>query len=118
MRRDRFLNPDGKKSKGYIRSSKQEKELAKRGGGKEVHRSGAGGFSKADVQGFSGIYTVEAKTTQNKSFSVNQEMISKIEDAACARDELPAIIIEFLDKDGKPVKEVAVVPTWALEINT
>lgn len=116
MDRERFLNPDGKKSKAYIRSTGQEKEIAKRGGGKEVYRSGAGGFSKADVQGYNGIYTVEAKTTQCKSFSVNLEMINKVEDAACARGELPAIIVEFLNEDGIPIHEVAIVPTWALDL--
>lgn len=116
MRRDRFLNPDGNKSKAYVRSAKQEKELAVRGRGKEVYRSGAGGFSKADVQEYNGIYTVEAKTTQRKSFSVTRDMITKIENAATARDELPAIIVEFLDEEGKPTHEVAVVPTYALDL--
>ena len=115
MNRDRFLNPDGKKSKGYVRSAKQEKELAKRGSGKEVYRSGAGMYQKGDVKGYNGIYTIEAKTTQCKSFSITREMIMKIEDAAVARDELPAIIVEFLDEDGIPIHEVAVVPTWALD---
>lgn len=81
-----------------------------------MYRSGAGGFSKADVQGYNGIYTVEAKTTQRNSFSVTRSMIDKIENAASARDELPAIIIEFLDDNGNPTHEVAVVPTYALNL--
>jgi len=116
VNRDRFLNPDGKKSKGYVRSSKQEKELAQRGGGKEIYRSGAGVYQKGDVRGYRGKYTIEAKTTQCKSFSITREMIMKIEDAAVARDELPAIIVEFLDDEGIPIHEVAVVPTWALDV--
>ena len=38
----------------------------------------------------------------------------KIEEAALAHGQMPALVIEFND-DGKKVMEVAVVPTWVLE---
>lgn len=41
-------------------------------------------------------------------------MILKIEEAALAHGQMPALVIEFND-DGKKVMEVAVVPTWVLE---
>lgn len=62
-----------------------------------------------------GLFRVEAKTTQRKSFSVTREMIQKVEEAALSNQELPAIIIEFIDEVGKPQMEVAVVPTYVLE---
>jgi hypothetical protein len=41
-------------------------------------------------------------------------MVDKITDQALSTSRIPAIVIEFND-DGKPVMEVAVVPTWVLE---
>lgn len=115
MDRERFLNPEGKKSKAYIRSSKQEKEIAKRGGGKEVYRSGASAWDKGDVRGYKGRVTVEAKATSCKSFSVTREIMYKLEDAASAKSELPILLIEWLDTYGKPEGELAIVPMWALD---
>jgi len=115
MNRDRFLNPDGKKSKAYIRSSSQEKMLAKRSGGKEVHRSGASNWDKGDVRGYRGRMTVEAKTTSRKSFSVTRDTMVKLEDAASSKSELPVLIIEWLDSVGSVEGELAVVPMWVLD---
>lgn len=42
-------------------------------------------------------------------------MIHKVENAALPNDELPAIVIEFLDENGEPEHEVAVVPMYVLE---
>jgi len=96
----------------HKRSKRQEKEIASRIGGRLVARSGAG-----DVKGdcrVRGVTRIEAKTTKNKSFSVTLEMIEKIEEAAASTGEMPIIVIEF-NKDGKPIKEVAVCPTWVLD---
>jgi len=41
-------------------------------------------------------------------------MIQKIEEAALAHSQVPALVIEFND-NGKKVMEVAIVPTWVLE---
>jgi len=70
---------------------------------------------KGDVKGcFGGLVRIEAKTTGNKSFSITRDMVRKIEDAALPNNELPAIVVEFIDEYGKPVMEVAVVPTYVL----
>lgn len=117
MTRESFLeraNRNAKKSAGYRRSKKQEREVAKRGNGRLTIGSGSK-HQKGDIAKYNGILRIECKTTQKKSFSITREMISKIEDAALPNNELPAIIIEFLDDNGKPVKEVAVIPSYVLD---
>jgi hypothetical protein len=113
-----------KQSKAYWRSSKQEKGLAQKLGGFKTPGSGAGFTAtragqrnrnhKGDVF-VKDVARIEAKSTQHKSFSVTQEMLDKIENASVAMGEAPAIVIEFLDSLGKPTREVAVIPMWALE---
>src|SRR5207253_2346748 len=111
-------------SKAYRRSPKQEKDLSKRLTATVMSGSGAGRAKghamargkphKGDLQ-IKGIARIEAKTTQAKSFSITREMIDKITDAAVYSDELPAIVVEFLNSLGKPEAEVAVIPMWALK---
>jgi hypothetical protein len=115
MTRASFLDRTNKQqSPAHRRSPKQERELAKRGGGRLTPGSGSGRV-KGDVRRFAGVIRIEAKTTSNKSFSVTKEMIDKLENACLPENELPAIIIEFLDERGKPVKEVAVAPTYVFD---
>jgi hypothetical protein len=102
----------GKPHKAHQRAPKQEKELAKRIGGKTVRGSGCGS-EKGDVR-IKGVARLEAKTTSHASFSITRDMVRKIETAAMSCGEVPAIVVEFLSKDGKPMHEVAVVPTWVL----
>jgi len=109
----RRLAQQGKQSKGYHRAPKQEKQLAARFGGHPTPQSGAG-WRKGDVRA-KGSSRIEAKCTQAKSFSVTREMVQKIESAAIGNDEIPFIVIEFLDAGGKPDMEVAVLPVWALK---
>lgn len=97
----------------HKRSPKQEKVLAKRLGGKVTPGSGNKEI-KGDVR-VKGVLRVEAKTTQHKSFSITLAMCDKIETAAMMHNELPAIIVEFINGSGKPMKELAVIPVWALE---
>ena len=116
MSRDSFLNRDKGQSKGYHRAKKQEKELSVRMAGKLVPGSGSS-TQKGDVKGcFGGLVRIEAKTTGAKSFSVTRDMVRKIEDAALPNNELPAIVVEFIDEHGNPEMEVAVVPTYALPL--
>lgn len=61
------------------------------------------------------VARIECKTTVKKSFSVTQDMLQKIKTAAFAAGEAPAIVVEFLNKRGEPVDEVAIVPFWVLE---
>lgn len=106
----------GKHTKSHERAPFQERALAKRMGG-DVTRGSGNGLIKGDVR-IKGIARIEAKTTKHKSFSITKEMLDKIEDAALSSNELPAIVVEFLGPDGKPDREVAVVPMWAIEILT
>lgn len=101
------------KSPSHARSPVQEAELARRANGHVTRGSGSGN-EKGDVR-VRGVCRIEAKTTKHKSFSVTQEILDKIEDAACAHGEVPAVIIEFIDEQGNPLREVAVVPTWVLD---
>ena len=70
---------------------------------------------KGDVR-VRGIARIECKTTSRKSFSVTREMIDKIENAAVAAGELPVLVIEFLDRAGKPSGSVLVMPEWAVDL--
>lgn len=116
MSRDSFINRDKRRgTPSHRRAPKQERELAKRSGGRLVPGSGSGA-QKADVKkAFNGVFRLEAKTTKNKSFSVTREMVRKVEEAAISNQELPAIVVEFIDDQGKPEMEVAVVPTYVLQ---
>ncbi len=97
----------------HKRSGLQEREIAKNLGAKLVPRSGAG-KQKGDVRD-KGFLRIEAKTTLKKSFSVTRDMYEKIETAAMSHDEVPVIVIEFLDEQGNPESELAVMPTWAIK---
>jgi len=98
------------------RSKYQERELAKRVGGQVTVGSGNKDV-KGDVRK-KRVMRIEAKTTGNKSFSVTREIIRKIEEAALASDELPALVVEFIDGKGKVQSSVAVVPLYVLEMIT
>lgn len=114
MTRSSFIDRDRNHgTASHRRSKKQERDLAKRGGGRLVPGSGSG-HQKGDVKKYLGVYRVEAKTTKRNSFSVTREMIQKIEEAALPNNEMPAIIIEFIDEQGRPQAEVAVIPTYVL----
>lgn len=98
------------------RSRKQEGELAQKLGAKKVPASGSLD-TKGDVRK-KGVFRLEAKTTGAKSFSLTLEMVRKIEEAALASGELPAICVEFLGPGGKPIASVAVLPVYVLEMLT
>ena len=100
-----------KQSPAYHRSPKQEKYLAEKFGGETTPASGSK-HVKGDVR-VSRCMRIEAKTTSSKSFSVTREMIDKLESHSLQAGEVPVIIVEFLEK-GKPVAEIAIVPTYAL----
>lgn len=97
----------------HRRAKKQEKELAKRVGGALTPASGAR-HQKGDVRK-KGVLRIEAKTTKHSSFSVTLEMLEKIETASSLGGELPVIIIEFNDGNGRKLKEVAVCPTYVID---
>ena len=103
-----------RKTPAHNRAPKQEAETAKRLGGRVVRGSGCGS-EKGDAR-VEGVIRVENKTTRAKSFSVTREMIAKIESAALSAGEVPAMEIEFLNEQGKPVSSISLIPNWALEI--
>lgn len=92
---------------------KMERRLAAELGGRAVKGSGAG-REKGDVR-VKGLLRVEAKCTKRDSFSITGPMLDKIEAAAIGAGEVPAVVVEFVDKAGKPVRSVAVMPMWAFE---
>ena len=104
----------GKATVSHVRSAFQEKELAARIGGRPVRGSGCGN-EKGDAR-LEGVIRLEAKTTMNKSFSVTRDMVKKIEMEAISSNELPVLVVEFLSKEGRPIGEFAVCPTWVLDI--
>jgi hypothetical protein len=100
-------------SNSHRRSKKQEKQLAVRFSAKQTAASGAKDI-KGDLR-IKGVVRIEAKTTKNKSFSVTEDMINKIEMAAVTAAEVPIIVVEFHDGFGKVLREVAVMPMYALQ---
>ncbi len=94
-------------SEGQRRSPKQEKQTAKRLGGRTVH--GSGRFSKKGDVYVPDLLRVESKTTQAKSFRVTLDMFAKVERASLLCNEIPAMDIEFLDDRGKPTKQFVVL---------
>lgn len=108
--------PKKQKNKLHIshrRAPKQEKEIAKRIGGRTTLASGSRA-EKGDCRK-KGIIRVECKTTSHKSFSITLEMIDKIEEAALSGDEMPVILVEF-NSGGRKIREVAVVPSYVLDM--
>jgi hypothetical protein len=112
MRKNPMLDRLAKKEKqprSYWAAPKKEKKLAIRVKGRTTNASGSKN-EKGDVRK-TGIARLEHKTCQRKSFSVTREMIEKIVNASLACDEIPALVIEFINADtGKSEGEVAVVP--------
>lgn len=114
MSRDRLIR-DAAKYPAQRRSRSQEREISVRGGGIPTPGSGSGPTHKGDVRRHHGVFRVEAKTTGKKSFSIKLADWIKVEDAAYPNREEPMMIIEFVDETGRPIKELAVVPSWIVE---
>lgn len=113
MSRERLIR-DANKHAAQRRSPRQEDDIARRGGIR-TPGSGSGPTHKADVRKYRGIFRVEAKSTGHKSFSIKLSEWQKVEDAAYPNREEPMMIIEFVDETGRPIKELAVVPSWIVE---
>lgn len=98
-----------KQSKAYHASRGLETKLAKSLGARRTAGSG-NKLEKGDVR-LNGTLRIEHKATQKASFSVKREMLEKIELAARGCDEIPILVIEFLDERGKTTGiKVAVTP--------
>ena len=72
--------------------------------------------TKRETFGLRGVARIEAKTTAKRSFIVRLEDVQKIETAAVGAAEIPAMVVEFCDSRGRKIKDVAVVPLWALQL--
>lgn len=116
MSRESFLRrgANSGNTHSHMRAKRQEKQIAKRTRGRLIPGSGNGAV-KGDVR-VRKLYRIECKTTKNNSFSVTKEMIEKLEMAALASGEVPIIVVEFNDGRGRKLKEVAVIPTYMLDI--
>jgi hypothetical protein len=94
----------------HARAKVQEKNLARRVGGKQTNGSGAGN-EKGDVR-LKGFVRIEAKTTKHRSFSVTTELIDKLEEACFGAGEVPMFEIELALGERKAL----VLPEWALDL--
>ena len=100
----------------HNRAPQHERDVAKRLPGAKLTKASGAQNEKGDVR-VRGVARIECKCTSAKSFSVTREMIEKIENAATTAGELPMIEIEMLpQRPGEPVKRVAVLPSWALDM--
>ena len=103
------LERKGKQSKAYHASPKLEKKLAAKVGGYRTAGSG-NKREKGDVRK-RGIARIEHKATQAGSFRVTAEMLEKLELAARGCDEMPIMVVEFLDDRGRSFqRELAILP--------
>jgi len=85
----------GNLSPSHLRAKQQEKEIAKRTGGRQTPGSG-NKTVKGDVR-VKGVMRIEAKTTKHLSFTVTTEHISNITNAVAGTLEIPCMAIEFGD---------------------
>lgn len=95
------------------RSPLQESELASRLKGRVTKGSG-NKDEKGDVR-VKGVLRLEAKCTESSSFRVTYDMVQKIEDAALGSAEMPVLLVEFMQNQGRAKKEVCVVPKYFLD---
>lgn len=100
-------------TRSHKRSKAQERETAKRTGGRLTPASGSGAV-KGDVR-LKGLARIECKTTKNKSFSVTREMVDRLETAATLSGEMPVIVVEFNDDHGRKLGELVVCPSYVLD---
>lgn len=93
----------------HARARAQEQAAAKRIGGVVTRGSGSGRV-RGDVR-LKGFVRLEAKTTKHRSFSVNDELLDKLETAVFGTGEVPVMQIELALGERK----VLVMPDWALD---
>jgi hypothetical protein len=103
------LDRDKNKSNAYVASPKLEKKLAAKVGGYRTNGSG-NKLEKGDVR-LRGKLRLEHKATSAASFRVTVEMFEKLELAARGCDEIPALVVEFLNDHGRTFQTtMAIIP--------
>jgi hypothetical protein len=85
----------------------QEKNLARRIGGRVTKGSG-NQDDKGDVV-LDGVVRIECKTTADKSYGLSWADIQKIEKAVANTGELPCMVIQWTDPNGRVIGEAAVM---------
>jgi hypothetical protein len=108
----RMRNKNGK-ANAYVRAPKQEKETVARFGGQATPASGAR-FYKGDAR-VKGIARIECKSTSADSFRVTKGMFETVSRAGKLNDEVPVMVIEFLNVKGQPEAELSVIRTSDLQ---
>lgn len=98
-------NPFIERNRVQRHGQKAEKRTAKRFG--VVSRAGSG-----SVDGFKGDFEVrnflvENKTTEYRSISLKYDWLHKISKEALAENKEPALALQFVDRDGKPIAKDA-----------
>ena len=77
-------------------SNKQEKQVAKRVGGKQTANSGATAFSKGDVRTDYFLIECKTKTTPSESMTIHKDWIVKNDEEAFAMGkQYSAVAIDF-----------------------
>ena len=100
-------------SKSHVHAPKQEQRLANQFGGRTTKGSGSKG-EKGDVVVAEKV-VIEAKSTQNKSYSLTRKLVKKMEDETLSKGKIPTFQIDFLDGDQVDC-QLAVIPMWAFEM--
>lgn len=104
MRSKRVLPYLNRPDTPYTRSQKQEKDAAKRYGGRTTSGSG-NKRDKGDVSIYAGV-RLEAKRTDKNSISVKKEWLQKISEEAFAERQRPAVEIEIQDEQWVLIPEL------------
>lgn len=118
MARNPFLNRIAEQGQtGHGRAS--EKRVIAGLGARPMPASGAMDSAKSDA--VLRDFRLELKSTTNKTMALEQGWLTKISDEARAHGQVPALILSFVDGDGRPVMrhdaEWACVPlSWFKEV--
>lgn len=92
----------------------QEKDFAKTLGGKRQKMSGAHPDYKGDV--LSEEFLGEAKQTANKSLTIKEDWLVKIDNEAMACNKMPIMSLKFLNMNLKTPNEWYLMPKYVFEI--
>ncbi|MET0465359.1 MAG: hypothetical protein ABW007_19515 [Chitinophagaceae bacterium] len=98
---------DTNKGKAAAYAPKQERRLAKKLGASLTKASGAQS-EKGDIRQ-RGIYRIECKSTENKSYSLTRETYHKIASAAASANEIPCMTVDFLNENGGVQESLAII---------
>lgn len=89
-----------------------ENRTCKRLHGKQTPGSGALDGAKSDM--VVGGFRIESKATTNKSMSLKYDWLKKISQEAAQCGQVPALTVQFVAADGRPVTSgsYVMIPEW------